>query len=302
MAFWASPCSSASGKNEMLSTLEIMLTQNSFCITDVQALVDSDSDFAIIEVIFNATGSRAATVVLGSILLVLLFFSTVTTVASASRQIWAFSRDQVRLSIAASHARTDNSPGLPFLDVDTPGRAKVRDSSQRAPRMSWSFLCDLCHQLRLRHRVQRSRWCLQCSSWLLLHHLGWMPSTQATARRAFASMSLVSGQMGWPYQRHHTGVPRCDICLLFLPHRSVRGRSGLGIELQLCHLHFLGRLFARARLLRPGRWSQVHRSGILGQTGLSSSDGGRLPGGIVFTTRSWTNWRDLRVERCGWPA
>jgi amino acid transporter len=44
-------------------------------------------------VIYNATGSLAATYVLGTILLVLLFFSTVTTVASSSRQIWSFSRD-----------------------------------------------------------------------------------------------------------------------------------------------------------------------------------------------------------------
>ncbi|KAF2172958.1 hypothetical protein M409DRAFT_49461 [Zasmidium cellare ATCC 36951] len=71
-----------------------MLISFCFCITDVEALVNSDSDFAIIEVLFTATGSHAATVVLGTILVVLLFFSTVTTVASASRQIWAFSRDQ----------------------------------------------------------------------------------------------------------------------------------------------------------------------------------------------------------------
>lgn len=175
-----------------------MLTDNSFCITDVQTLVDSDSDFAIIEVIYNATGSRAATVVLGSILLVLLFFSTVTTVASASRQVWAFSRDQVRSLIAAYLARTNKSPGFPLLDVDTPGRAEIRDPSQRPPRLSWSFMRDLGHQLRLRHRVQRSRWCLQRSSWLFLHHISRMPSTQEIARRAFASLSLVSGQMGRP--------------------------------------------------------------------------------------------------------
>lgn len=79
----------------MFSCPCLILTRNSFCITDVQALVDSDSDFPIIQVIQSATGSYAATIVLGTILVVLLFFSTVTTVASASRQIWAFSRDQV---------------------------------------------------------------------------------------------------------------------------------------------------------------------------------------------------------------
>lgn len=68
----------------------------SFCITDIEYLVNLESDFPIIDVLLRATGSKAATCVLGAMLVVLLFFSTVTTTASASRQIWAFSRDQVR--------------------------------------------------------------------------------------------------------------------------------------------------------------------------------------------------------------
>lgn len=68
-----------------------------FCITNLQDIVGPDAtSFPIIQVIYNATGSYAATCVLGSLLVVLLFFSTVTTIASASRQVWAFSRDRVR--------------------------------------------------------------------------------------------------------------------------------------------------------------------------------------------------------------
>ncbi|CAK1355822.1 unnamed protein product [Cercospora beticola] len=71
-----------------------MLISFCFCIQDIERLVSMDTDFPIIEVLLNATGSRAATCVLGAMLVVLLFFSTVTTTASASRQVWAFSRDQ----------------------------------------------------------------------------------------------------------------------------------------------------------------------------------------------------------------
>lgn len=73
----------------------IMLVTFCFCITDLQAILDSDSGYPIIQVVFGATESYAGTCVLGSVLVVLLFFSTVTTIASASRQTWAFSRDQV---------------------------------------------------------------------------------------------------------------------------------------------------------------------------------------------------------------
>ena len=55
----------------------------------------NSSDYPVIQVVYNATGSYAATCVLGTLLVILLYFSTVTTVASASRQTWAFSRDQV---------------------------------------------------------------------------------------------------------------------------------------------------------------------------------------------------------------
>ena len=73
----------------------IMLISFCFCITDLDAILDSSSQYPIIQVLFNATKSFAGTGVLGSVLVLLLFFSTVTTIASASRQIWAFSRDQV---------------------------------------------------------------------------------------------------------------------------------------------------------------------------------------------------------------
>ena len=66
-----------------------------FCITDMAMVFNAETDFPVINIIREATGSTAGTCVLGSILVVLLFFSTVTTIASASRQTWAFSRDQV---------------------------------------------------------------------------------------------------------------------------------------------------------------------------------------------------------------
>ena len=66
---------------------------HSFCITDLEAYLKG-SEFPIIDIIHDSTGSYGATCVLGGLLVLLLFFSTVTTVASASRQVWAFSRDR----------------------------------------------------------------------------------------------------------------------------------------------------------------------------------------------------------------
>jgi amino acid transporter len=97
MEYWASQCSSASGLCSGDQAIPRGTDfRDSFCIENIQDLVEADSDFPIIDVLARTTGSKGATIVLGSLLIVLLFFSTVTTTASASRQIWAFSRDQVR--------------------------------------------------------------------------------------------------------------------------------------------------------------------------------------------------------------
>ncbi|QIW98180.1 hypothetical protein AMS68_003698 [Peltaster fructicola] len=71
-----------------------MLISFCFCITDLQSVFDTSNPTTVIGVIYNATQSQAGTLVLGSLLVILLFFSTVTTIASSSRQIWAFSRDR----------------------------------------------------------------------------------------------------------------------------------------------------------------------------------------------------------------
>jgi choline transport protein len=62
-----------------------------------------ESGYPIVDVIYATTGSYAATCVLISFLIVLLFFSAVSTVASSSRQIWSFSRDHVSLLLYFIH-------------------------------------------------------------------------------------------------------------------------------------------------------------------------------------------------------
>ena len=96
----------------------------SFCITNLEDYLNG-SEFPIIDIIHDATGSRAATCVLGGLLILLLFFSTVTTVASASRQVWAFSRDRgFPFSSWICHVRpaweipaNAVSSGPPLLDI-----------------------------------------------------------------------------------------------------------------------------------------------------------------------------------------
>ncbi|KAI1335306.1 putative amino acid permease [Xylariaceae sp. FL0016] len=64
-----------------------------FCIGDVDAALNSPTGFPIIEIFFNATKSYAATNAMVSALIISIFFSALGLLASASRLIWAFARD-----------------------------------------------------------------------------------------------------------------------------------------------------------------------------------------------------------------
>lgn len=71
----------------------ILTVYHSFCIPNINAVINTPTDQPILQVIYNITGSYAAACVLGSVLVVIVFIATLTNIAAASRQTWAFARD-----------------------------------------------------------------------------------------------------------------------------------------------------------------------------------------------------------------
>jgi choline transport protein len=71
-------------------TVTIMSTLGS----DVDAILSTSFGQPWIQVIFNATESRAATSVMTAVLCVLLLFCSVNQITTSSRQLFAFARDQ----------------------------------------------------------------------------------------------------------------------------------------------------------------------------------------------------------------
>ncbi|QIW96459.1 hypothetical protein AMS68_001977 [Peltaster fructicola] len=72
----------------------VMLITFCFCITDLDGLLGDDSTMPVVQILYAATQSNAGTLVLCSVLVLLSFFGLLTNVATTSRQIWAFARDQ----------------------------------------------------------------------------------------------------------------------------------------------------------------------------------------------------------------
>jgi len=66
----------------------------SFCIPNIESVLDTPTYQPVLQVIQDISGSLAAACVLGTVLTILTFFGTVTNIAAASRQCWAFARDR----------------------------------------------------------------------------------------------------------------------------------------------------------------------------------------------------------------
>ena len=64
-----------------------------FCVGDLMTVLQSPSQYPIIQIIYTATSSKAATTAMVCGLVSTLVFATFGTLASASRLVWAFARD-----------------------------------------------------------------------------------------------------------------------------------------------------------------------------------------------------------------
>ncbi|KAL3703931.1 hypothetical protein TMatcc_009621 [Talaromyces marneffei ATCC 18224] len=71
----------------------VMLVTICFTLGDVDSILASPTGYPFIQVFFNSTGSYAGTNVMTAILILTLTASTITEVATASRQLWSFARD-----------------------------------------------------------------------------------------------------------------------------------------------------------------------------------------------------------------
>ncbi|KAJ5518554.1 Amino acid/polyamine transporter I [Penicillium expansum] len=72
----------------------IMLVTLCFTLGEVDSVLDTPTRFPFIQIFYNTTGSFAATNAMTAVLVVTLTASTITEVATASRQLWSFARDE----------------------------------------------------------------------------------------------------------------------------------------------------------------------------------------------------------------
>lgn len=65
-----------------------------FCITDLDQILSSPTGYPYLQIFFNATQSSSGAIAMGVWVVAMTAFSSVTGLATASRQLYAFGRDQ----------------------------------------------------------------------------------------------------------------------------------------------------------------------------------------------------------------
>ena len=85
----------------------VMLITLCFTLGDVEEILKSPTGYPFIQIFYNTTKSLAATDALVTILVITLTASTISEVATASRQLWSFARDGgVPFSKTLAYVRT----------------------------------------------------------------------------------------------------------------------------------------------------------------------------------------------------
>ena len=72
----------------------IMIISFCFCLGDLTAAISTPTGYAFIEVFYNATGSYAGANAMCSLVIFMSIFCNLSIVATASRQLFSFARDQ----------------------------------------------------------------------------------------------------------------------------------------------------------------------------------------------------------------
>ncbi|KAF7136743.1 hypothetical protein CNMCM5793_006212 [Aspergillus hiratsukae] len=72
----------------------VMIVTLCFTLGDVDSILSTPTGFPFIQIFYNTTNNYAATNTMTAVLVITLTASTITEVATASRQLWSFARDQ----------------------------------------------------------------------------------------------------------------------------------------------------------------------------------------------------------------
>jgi choline transport protein len=95
-----------------------MLIAILFCIGDIDAALSTPTGFPFIEIFYQAAGSAAGATAMSALILSMVTFATLATLAASSRMMWAFARDN-GLPFSQYLMRIEPRTKLPLYAITT---------------------------------------------------------------------------------------------------------------------------------------------------------------------------------------
>jgi hypothetical protein len=186
----------------------LMVITLMFTWGDMADIADSAYGWPFLTIFYNTTGSKAATIAMAMLIIFPLTGSVIACVATASRQTWAFARDNgVPFSATVSHVSLYPLPPalhtLPTrltipLPKDLP---QIRHPPQRNHRLPPRLRPPLPNKHRLHRRAKRHPRARSHRPASLLQHLHRLPLAKTPQRRSSPSPGMVARESRDGHQR-----------------------------------------------------------------------------------------------------
>ena len=201
----------------------VMLVTFCFCLGDVETILSNPNVMPFVQTFLIATKSHAGTSVMTSILIILTTCGCITNVATASRQMFAFARDQgLPFSNFLAHVSfIDEYPifsSLIRVLIFSPGSPRVGYPIERCYGIIYYHNHPLHDQHRFYRCIQRHCFSGNCSTHFLLHYLDFVRSHQKMARTQIASCKMESREVWSTNQRLLHSLPYPRLHILVLPY------------------------------------------------------------------------------------
>jgi len=135
----------------------IMVITFAFCIGDLDAAITPSYSYAYIGTFYTATGNKAGSTVMACLIILMCLCSTISNVATASRQMFAFARDR-GMPFSTFLCRFVSSESSTILQSSNPVNQRptwLGHSPQRCLRLLRHHLPPLPRQPGQRRRIQR---------------------------------------------------------------------------------------------------------------------------------------------------
>lgn len=239
-----------------------------FCLGDITEALTPKYNFAYIDVFYNSTQSRAGATIMAALITIMTLCSTISNVATASRQMFAFARDRgLPFSNYLSQVRVPSSAyALPPSDItitdSLKGATGLGYPTQRRGGLVRCHLPVVLDQPRQQCSFQRHRLPGRRSHPQLLHHLHQLSGCQAIPRKETTECSLESGRLWRSLQCRRCRISCRRICFRIFP----AGRPGHDGDNELECSHLWSGGVVLYRILLCLRSLRIHRTCCARQT------------------------------------